>query len=175
MNISISPASYGFQGGYRAAAHSDDYELVTYRMMQKLHAQNVLHAECTFRRRGAVARPGVCPAVRRSERGAARANATSHVAVLESRCRPHFGVDEARRVVEEAMRLKEQQRRRDRYRGRRTRASPEQFREVYEHAAAHGLRLRSMPARRPDRSQSGQRARVEGRSHWSWPARDRRS
>ena len=24
---------------------ADDYELVTYRMMQKLHAQNVLHAE----------------------------------------------------------------------------------------------------------------------------------
>ena len=53
----------------------------------------------------------------------------------------HFGVDEAQRVVDEAIRLKSHNVVGIGIGGDERRAGPEQFREVYEHAANHGLRL----------------------------------
>jgi adenosine deaminase/aminodeoxyfutalosine deaminase len=53
----------------------------------------------------------------------------------------HFGVDEAQRVVDEAIRLKANAVAGIGIGGDERRAGPEQFREVYAHAAKHGLRL----------------------------------
>ncbi len=53
----------------------------------------------------------------------------------------HFGVDEARRVVDEAIRFKASNVAGIGIGGDERKAGPEQFRDVYEHAAAHGLRL----------------------------------
>ena len=50
-------------------------------------------------------------------------------------------MDEARRVVDEAIRFKERNVAGIGIGGDERRAGPEQFREVYEHAAQHGLRL----------------------------------
>jgi hypothetical protein len=67
----------GFMWAFKAVTErlrtADDYELVTYRMMQKLHAQNVLHAEVVhLRRGGAMAWTGFRAAVRGAERGRQR-------------------------------------------------------------------------------------------------------
>ena len=53
----------------------------------------------------------------------------------------HFGVEEARRVVDEAIRFKQRNVVGIGIGGDERRAGPELFREVYEHAAQHGLRL----------------------------------
>jgi adenosine deaminase/aminodeoxyfutalosine deaminase len=53
----------------------------------------------------------------------------------------HFGVEYAQRVAEEAVRLKDRNVVGIGLGGDERRAAPEQFREVYEYAAQHGLRL----------------------------------
>ncbi len=137
----------GFLMAFKAVTErlrtADDYELIAYRMMQKLHAQNVLHAE-VFVSVGVVHWRGgeFAPLFEGLERGRQRGERDFGVSVywIFDAVR-HFGVDEAARVVEEAIRCK----------GRRVigiglggderRAGPEQFREAYEHAAGQGLRL----------------------------------
>lgn len=122
---------------------TDDYELVTYRMMQKLHAQNVVHAE-VYISAGVVQWRGqeFAPLFAGAERGRQRGERDFGMSLywIFDAVR-HFGVDEARRVVDEAIALRSSNVVGVGIGGDERRAAPEQFREVYEHAAKHGLRM----------------------------------
>ena len=137
----------GFLWAFKAVTERlrtpDDYELVTYRMMQKLHAQNVLHAE-VYISAGVVQWRGqeFAPLFEGAERGRQRGERDFGISlywILDAV--RHFGVEEAQRVVEEAIRLKSHNVVGVGIGGDERRAGPEQFREVYEDAAKHGLRL----------------------------------
>ncbi len=121
----------------------EDYELVTYRMMQKLHAQNVLHAE-VYISAGVVQWRGqeFAPLFEGAERGRRRGERDFGISLywIFDAVR-QFGVDEARRVVDEAIRLKDSNVVGIGIGGDERRGPPEQFRDLYAHAAAHGLRL----------------------------------
>lgn len=122
---------------------AEDYELVTYRMMQKLHAQNVLHAE-VYISTGVVQWRGqeFAPLFEGAERGRQRGERDFGMSLLWIfDAVRHFGADEARKVVDEAIRLKERSVVGIGIGGDERRAGPEQFRDVYEHAAQHGLQL----------------------------------
>jgi len=137
----------GFLRAYQAVTERlrdpADYELVTYRMMQKLHAQNVVHAE-VYISAGVVHWRGqeFAPLFEGAERGRRRGERDFGISLywIFDAVR-QFGVDDARRVVDEAMRLKESNVVGIGIGGDERRGGPEQFREVYEHAARHGLRL----------------------------------
>ena len=122
---------------------SEDYELVTYRMMQKLNAQGVLHAE-VYISAGVVQWRGqeFAPLFKGAERGRERGERDFGMSLywIFDAVR-HFGVDEAKRVVEEAIRFKDSSVAGIGIGGDERRAGPEQFRDVYRHAASHGLRL----------------------------------
>ena len=122
---------------------AEDYELVTYRMMEKLHAQNVVHAE-VYLSVGVIHWRGqeFAPLLEGAERGRRRGERDFGMSLywIFDAVR-HFGVEEARRVVDEAIQLKESNVVGIGIGGDERRAPPEQFREVYEHAAEHGLRL----------------------------------
>jgi aminodeoxyfutalosine deaminase len=122
---------------------AEDYELVTYRMMQKLHAQNVLHAE-VYISAGVVHWRGqeFAPLFEGAERGRRRGERDFGMSLywIFDAVR-HFGVDEAQRVVDEAIQFKGRNVVGIGIGGDERRAGPEQFRDVYAHAAKHGLRL----------------------------------
>ncbi|MFB3814532.1 MAG: adenosine deaminase [Terriglobales bacterium] len=122
----------------------DDYEIVTYRLMERLAAENVKHAEVYV----AV---GTCLYWGRSfeeifqglERGRERGERDFGVSLywIFDAVR-HFGAEAAMCVAERAVKLKH----RDSVvgfgiGGDERRAAPELFRDVYEYAASHGLRL----------------------------------
>ena len=123
---------------------ADDYELVTYRMMQKLRAQNVVHAEAyvsvgVVHWRGAEFAPlfdGLEAGRQRGEREFGMSLYWIFDAVR------HFGPRRAERVLDEALALRK---RSDSIvgiglGGDERRAPPERFREVYARARAEGLR-----------------------------------
>lgn len=122
---------------------ADDYELVTYRMMQKLHAQGVVHAE-VYISVGVVHWRGqeLAPLFEGADRGRKRAERDFGMSLywIFDAVR-HFGIDEARRVVDEAIRFRDRKVAGIGIGGDERRAGPEQFREVYEHASKHDLRL----------------------------------
>ena len=137
----------GFLWAFKAVTERlrtpEDYELVTYRMMQKLHAQNVLHAEA-YISAGVVQWRGqeFAPLFEGAERGRQRGERDFGVSlywILDAV--RHFGVEEAERVVEEAIRLRRHNVVGIGIGGDERRAGPEHFREVYAHAAKNGLRL----------------------------------
>ena len=137
----------GFLWAFKAVTErlrtADDYELVTYRMMQKLHEQNVVHAE-VYISAGVVLWRGqeFAPLFEGAERGRQRGEREFGISlywILDAV--RHFGVDEAQRVVNEAIRLKSHNVAGIGIGGDERRAGPEQFREVYAHAAKNGLRL----------------------------------
>jgi adenosine deaminase/aminodeoxyfutalosine deaminase len=124
---------------------AEDYELITYRLMERLRAENVLHAEVYVS-------VGVClwsgqdfPALfegmeRGRERGA-REFGVSLLWLFDAV--RQFGPEAAQRVAEQAVTARE--------RGcasvigfgiggDEAAAAPEMFREVYAYAAGHGLR-----------------------------------
>jgi adenosine deaminase/aminodeoxyfutalosine deaminase len=123
----------------------DDYELVTYRMMQKLHAQNVLHAEVyvsvgVIRWRGG----DFAPLFEGLERGRKRGERDFGMSLywIFDAVR-HFGPRRAGLVLDEAIALRKTS---DAIvgiglGGDERRAAPELFRDVYARAATHGLRL----------------------------------
>ncbi len=136
----------GFLMAFKAVTErlrtAEDYELVTYRMMRKLAAQNVVHAE-VYVSVGVVHWRGgeFAPLFEGLERGRLRGERDFGMSLswIFDAVR-HFGVDEARRVVDEAIRLKHRNVVGIGIGGDERRAGPEQFREVYQHAAANGLR-----------------------------------
>ncbi len=121
----------------------DDYELVTYRLMQKLHAQGVIHAE-VYISAGIVQwrEHEFAPLFEGAERGRKRGERDFGVSlywILDAV--RHFGVEKAQRVVEEAIKLQEHNVVGIGIGGDERRAAPELFRDVYAHAASHGMKL----------------------------------
>jgi adenosine deaminase/aminodeoxyfutalosine deaminase len=122
---------------------AEDYELVTYRMMQKLAAQNVRHAE-VFVSVGVVFWRGgeFAPLFEGLERGRERGERDFGISIywIFDAAR-HFGVEQARRVVEEAIRFKRRNVIGIGLGGDERRGAPEQFRELFDLARDSGLRL----------------------------------
>jgi len=122
---------------------ADDYELVAYRMVQKLAAQGVRRVEVYLSVGVVHWRGGDFPPLFEGlERGRERGERDFGVSVswIFDAVR-HFGVDEARRVVDEAIRLKSRNVVGIGLGGDERKAPPDQFREVYQLARDHGLRL----------------------------------
>ncbi len=121
----------------------EDYELVTYCLMQKLHAQGVVHAE-VYISAGIVQwrEHEFAPLFEGAERGRKRGERDFGVSLywIFDAVR-HFGVDKAQCVVEEAIRFKKNNVVGIGIGGDERRAAPELFHEVYAYAASHGLKL----------------------------------
>ncbi|HEY6351750.1 MAG TPA: adenosine deaminase [Candidatus Angelobacter sp.] len=121
----------------------EDYELVTYRLMQKLAHQNVLHAEVyvsvgVVHWRGQEFEPlfeGLESGRRRGERDFGVSLLWIFDAVR------HFGVDAAQKVFDLAARLQHRNVAGIGIGGIEQQASAESFKTVYQQAAAAGLRL----------------------------------
>jgi adenosine deaminase/aminodeoxyfutalosine deaminase len=121
----------------------DDYELITYRLMQRLKEETVLHAEvyvavgvCLFRKQDFAA------IFEGLERGRARGSRDFGVSLLWIfDATRHFGAEEAQKVFALAAQY------RDRHvvgvgiGGDEIKAPPELFRGAYAYAADQGLRL----------------------------------
>jgi aminodeoxyfutalosine deaminase len=121
----------------------EDYELIAYRLMKKLRAENVLHAEvyvsvgvCLWRKQDFAA------IFEGLERGRERGEHDFGISLLWIfDAVRQFGPEAARRVFELAVRY------RDRHvvgigiGGDEQKAPPELFREAYAYAADHGLHL----------------------------------
>jgi aminodeoxyfutalosine deaminase len=122
---------------------ADDYELVTYRMMQKLHAQNVLHAE-VYVSVGVIHWRGgeFAPLFEGLEAGRNRGERDFGVSLywIFDAVR-HFGAEAAELVLDETLVLRKTS---DSIvgiglGGDERRAAPELFRDVYARAASEGL------------------------------------
>lgn len=120
----------------------EDYELVTYRLVQRLAAENVLHSEVYVS-------VGVClwrgsrfePLFEGLERGRARGARDFGVSLLWIfDATRQFGPEAAQRVAELAVRFRDRNVVGFGIGGDERRAAPELFRDVYAYAARHGLR-----------------------------------
>jgi aminodeoxyfutalosine deaminase len=123
---------------------ADDYEFVTYRMMQKLRAQNVLHAE-VFVSVGVIHWRGgdFAPLFEGMEEGRKRGERDFGMSLywIFDAAR-HFGIEAAERVLDETLTLRKSS---DSIvgiglGGDERRAGPELFRELYARAASEELR-----------------------------------
>ena len=121
----------------------NDYELITYRLMQRMKEETILHAEvyvavgvCIFRKQDFAA---IFEGLERGRARGARDFGVSLLWIFDAT--RHFGVEEAQKVFELAARY------RDRHvvgvgiGGDELKAPPELFRGVYAYAADHDLRL----------------------------------
>jgi aminodeoxyfutalosine deaminase len=121
----------------------DDFELATYRLMQQLKEENVLHAEvyvavgvCLFRKQDFDA------IVEGLERGRARGARDFGVSLLWIfDATRHFGVEAAQKVFELAARYQNRHVIGVGIGGDEQKAPAELFRGVYAYAEDHGLRL----------------------------------
>jgi aminodeoxyfutalosine deaminase len=121
----------------------DDYELITYRLMQRLKEENVLHAEvyvavgvCLFRKQDFAA---IFEGLDRGRARGARDFGVSLLWIFDAT--RHFGVEEAQKVFELAVRYQDRQVVGIGIGGDEQKAPPELFRSVYAYAEDHGLRL----------------------------------
>lgn len=121
----------------------EDYELITYRLMQRLKSQNVLHAEVYVS-------VGVClwrnldfdAIFEGLERGRERGERDLGISLLWIfDAVRHFGVEAAQRVAELAVRYRDRNVVGFGIGGDERRAAPELFRDVYSYCAERGLRL----------------------------------
>src|SRR5271169_532991 len=138
----------GFLWAFKAVTErlrtADDYELVTHRMMQKLHAQSVLHAE-VYVSVGVIHWRGddFAPLFEGLERGRLRGQHDFGMSLywIFDAVR-HFGVEAAQRVLDETLSLRKisGQIVGIGLGGDERRAAPELFRDVYTRAASEGLR-----------------------------------
>ncbi len=121
----------------------EDYELVVYRLMQRLKAENVLHAE-VYVSVGVVHWRGqeFEPVFEGLERGRERGEREFGVSIfwIFDAVR-HFGADAAWRVAEQAIKFRERNVVGIGIGGDERRGPPDWFRDVYHYAADHGLRL----------------------------------
>jgi aminodeoxyfutalosine deaminase len=121
----------------------EDYELITYRLMEKLKAENVLHAEvyvsvgvCLWRKQD------VAAIVEALERGRLRGERDFGLSLLWIfDAVRQFGPEKAQQVAELAVRYKGSSVVGFGIGGDERQAAPELFRDVYVHAAEQGLRL----------------------------------
>ncbi len=121
----------------------EDYELITYRLMERLKADNVLHAEVYVS-------AGVCLWRKQNfdaifeglERGRARGERDFGISLLWIfDAVRQFGAEAAQRVFELAVRYREQNVAGIGIGGDEQKAPPELFRETYAYAADSGLHL----------------------------------
>ena len=137
----------GFLMAFKAVTENlqtaDDYELVTYRLMQKLKEENVLHAEVYVS-------VGVCLRRKQNfeaifeglERGRQRGERDFKVSLLWIfDAVRQFGTEAARDVFELAVRFRDRQVAGVGIGGDEQKAPAELFRDVYSYAAKNGLRL----------------------------------
>lgn len=139
----------GFMMAFKAVTERlrtpEDYELVTYKLMENLRAQNVRHAE-VYVSVGVVHWRGqeFAPLFEGMERGRVRGENDFGISVLWLfDAVRHFGPEAAQRVVDEAARCREQS---DAVigfgiGGDERRAAPDLFRDVFAQARRQGLRL----------------------------------
>jgi aminodeoxyfutalosine deaminase len=132
-----------FKGITEHLQTADDYELITYRLMQRLHAENIRHAEvyvsvgvCLYREQDFAA------LFEGLERGRARGERDFGVSLLWIfDAVRHFGAAEAQRVAELAVQYQDRNVVGFGIGGDERQAAPELFRSVYAECAQHGLRL----------------------------------
>lgn len=121
----------------------EDYELLTYRLMQRLKEENVLHAEvyiavgvCLYRKQDFAA---IFEGLERGRTRGAREFGVSLLWIFDAT--RHFGVEEAQKVFELAARYHDRHVIGVGIGGDEQKAPPELFRSVYAYAEDHGLRL----------------------------------
>lgn len=121
----------------------DDYEFATYRLMQQLKEENVLHAEvyvsvgvCLYRKQDFEA---IFEGLERGRARGARDFGVSLLWIFDAT--RHFGVEEAQKVFELAGHYKNRHVVGVGIGGDEIKAPPELFRGVYAYAEDHGLRL----------------------------------
>jgi aminodeoxyfutalosine deaminase len=121
----------------------EDYELATYRLMQQLKKENVLHAEvyiavgvCLYRKQDFAA---IFEGLERGRTRGARDFGVSLLWIFDAT--RHFGVEEAQKVFELAAHYKNRHVVGVGIGGDEQKAPPELFRSVYAYAEDHGLRL----------------------------------
>jgi aminodeoxyfutalosine deaminase len=121
----------------------DDYELATYRLMQRLKEESIMHAEvyvavgvCLFRKQDFAA---IFEGLERGRARGARDFGVSLLWIFDAT--RHFGVEEAQKVFELAVRYQERNVVGVGIGGDEQKAPPELFRGVYSYAADNGLRL----------------------------------
>ncbi|MGZ4815323.1 MAG: adenosine deaminase [Terriglobales bacterium] len=121
----------------------EDYELATYRLMQRLKEETVLHAEvyvavgvCLYRKQDFAA---IFEGLERGRARGARDFGVSLLWIFDAT--RHFGVEEAQKVFELAARYKDRHVAGIGIGGDEVKAPPELFRGVYAYAADQGLRL----------------------------------
>lgn len=121
----------------------EDYELATYRLMQQLKEENVLHAEvyvsvgvCLYRKQNFDA---IFEGLERGRARGARDFGVSLLWIFDAT--RHFGVEEAQKVFELAVRYKSRHVVGVGIGGDEVKAPPELFRGVYGYAESNELRL----------------------------------
>jgi adenosine deaminase/aminodeoxyfutalosine deaminase len=121
----------------------EDYEFATYRLMQQLKQENVLHAEvyisvgvCLYRKQDFAA---IFEGLERARALGARDFGISLLWIFDAT--RHFGVEEAQKVFELAVRYKDRNVAGVGIGGDEVKAPPELFRGVYAYAADHDLHL----------------------------------
>src|SRR3984885_15433775 len=122
---------------------ADDYELITYRLMQRLKEENVLHAEvyvsvgvCLYRKQDFAA---IFEGLDRGRARGARDFGVSLLWIFDAT--RHFGVEAAQQVFELAVRYQDRHVIGIGIGGDEQKAPPELFRSVYAYAADNGLHL----------------------------------
>jgi len=122
---------------------ADDYELITYRLMQRLKEENVLHAEvyvsvgvCLWRKQDFAA---IFEALDRGRERGARDFGISLVWIFDAV--RQFGAEAAQKVFELAVRYHDREVVGIGVGGDEQKAPPELFRDGYAWAADHGMRL----------------------------------
>jgi len=137
----------GFLRAFKAVTDdlrtAEDFELITYRLMQNLKAENVLHAEvyisvgvCLWRKQDFDA---LFEGIERGRRRGERDFGVSLLWIFDAV--RQFGAEEAQRVAELAVRHQQANVVGFGIGGDELKAPPELFRDVYAFAADHGLRL----------------------------------
>ncbi len=121
----------------------EDYELITYRLMQKLRAENVLHAEVYVSVGVVYFRERDCDAIFEGlERGRARGERDFGVSLLWIfDAVRHFGVEAAERVFDKAIQLRDRNVVGVGIGGDEARGPAEWFRDLYARTRDKGLRL----------------------------------
>jgi aminodeoxyfutalosine deaminase len=137
----------GFLMAFKAVTEElqtpEDYELISYRLMEKLKADNVLHAEvyvsagvCLWRKQDF---DSIFAGLERGRERGERDFGTSLLWIFDAV--RQFGPDKAQPVAELAARYKDRSVVGFGIGGDERQAAPELFRDVYAYAATNGLRL----------------------------------
>jgi aminodeoxyfutalosine deaminase len=121
----------------------DDYEVITYRLMERLKAQNVLHAEVTVSVGVCLWRKQDFPAIFEGlERGRQRGEHDFGVSLLWIfDAIRQFGAEKANKVLDLAIQFRDRNVAAFGIGGDERQGPPELFKDVYARAADHGLHL----------------------------------